>query len=73
MFKTAVLGVIGSPRIRECIECTETGSKPCRGFGAGCFLPRAAESGRDGDAAAAGHARAEQADEPVVEDAARHR
>ena len=72
MFTTAVLGVIGSPRIRECIECAELGGERCAGFGVGCFLPRAPSAGRAG-AAPQGHALAEAGDEARVEDPARER
>jgi len=42
MFETAVLGVIGSGRIRQCVECQAASRDgfDCTGFGAGCFLPR---------------------------------
>jgi hypothetical protein len=72
MFKTAMLGVVGSPRIRECIECAELGGERCGGFGAGCFLPRAASGGR-ADAAAQRHALAEAGGEARVEDTPRER
>ena len=71
MFKTAVLGVIGSPRIRECVECAELGGERCSGFGAGCFLPRA--SGGQADAAAQRHPLAEARGEARVDDTARKR
>ena len=72
MFKTAVVGVIGSPRIRECIECSELGGERCAGFGVGCFLPRATSAGR-ADSTPQGHALAEAGDEARVEDTARER
>ena len=42
MFETTVLGVIGSGRIRQCVECQAASRDgfACNGFGAGCFLPR---------------------------------
>jgi hypothetical protein len=42
MRETAILGVIGSGRIRQCIDCRAAAgaqSAACNGFGPGCFLP----------------------------------
>lgn len=44
MKKTAVLGVVGSGRINQCVQCRSRGvadGEACGGFGPGCFLPRA--------------------------------
>ena len=44
MRKTAVVGVIGSGRISQCVECRDQGvadGVQCGGFGPGCFLPHA--------------------------------
>ena len=44
MKKTAVVGVVGSGRINQCMECRAQGvadGEGCGGFGPGCFLPKA--------------------------------
>lgn len=44
MKKTAVVGVVGSGRISQCVECRDHGVADgvrCGGFGPGCFLPHA--------------------------------
>ena len=44
MRKTAVVGVVGSGRISQCLECRAQGvadGVQCDGFGPGCFLPHA--------------------------------
>jgi hypothetical protein len=46
MKKTAVVGVVGSGRINQCVECRAQGvadGESCGGFGPGCFLPKAAQ------------------------------
>lgn len=46
MKNTAVVGVVGSGRINQCLECHARGVADgvrCDGFGPGCFLPRAAQ------------------------------
>lgn len=46
MKKTAVVGVVGSGRINQCMECRAQGvadGESCGGFGPGCFLPKAAQ------------------------------
>ena len=44
MKNTAVVGVVGSGRISQCLECRAQGVADgvrCDGFGPGCFLPHA--------------------------------
>jgi hypothetical protein len=42
----AALGVVGSGRSRQCMDCRAHGPNEvaCTGFGAGCFLPHANEA-----------------------------
>ena len=54
MRKTAVVGVVGSGRISQCLECRARGvadGVQCDGFGPGCFLPHAQRPAGTGSSA----------------------